>query len=89
MSKSMKKAYVALRAKDMLDAIIPMLSMVAFLMVGIALITINTNVFARTAVGAIVCTTICFVVRIIRAACNHRIGSLGFSEVELEHEALA
>lgn len=89
MSKSMKKAYSALRAKDMLDAIIPILSMMTFLMVGIALIAINTNVFARMAVGAIVCAVMYVVVRIIKAACNHRISSLGFSEVGLEQAALA
>lgn len=88
MSKSMSRAYLALRMKDAANCLATVAFKIAFLCFAFALAVVQTDIFADA-----ILVSACFAVSattllLVAFLCDRSIRSLGFTEVELERQGL-
>lgn len=92
MSEECKKAYRALRTKDFLMAIQPDMRNIAIVFVAVAIGTaIKRDLASFIVVGLVAFLMICAVVaiRFLVKECVRKMEKLGYSEVELEADAIS
>lgn len=92
MSEERKSAYRALRTKDFLMAIQPDIRNIAIVFVVFAIVTaINRDLASFIVVGLVAFLITCavIVIRFLVKECVRKMEKLGYSEVELEADAIS